>query len=729
MKPQSKTSLHTPTLTLHYQVDSYGAIASDETYQVTQASNIARLIINSPNQSHNVLDQQSIADMAAVLDALEADDSVTGLLITSAKHGCFIAGADIQMLDQCSHYQQAFALAQQGQALFQRLTELPFPVIAAIDGVCLGGGFELALACGTRIASDLAHTKIGLPEVQLGLLPGSGGTQRLPHLIGCAAALQVIMTGKQYRAQQALRMGMVDEVVPAMALLPRAMQHFSQQTKQTKQSKQNKRAKPSFWQNNLVSKAIIFRQAQAKGLKQSQGHYPALPAIITACRQAYQRGAGYAVEAEQFAQLVMSPESQALRRLFFAQTELKQAGKEKTGHVQQVLVLGGGLMGAGIGLVSVNRGDWDVKIKDLSTDAVAKALAYSYRYFKQKRRRGFISQGELDQKVAKLSGAVSFSHLGNINVVFEAIYEDLATKQAALKQVAPLLAKGAIFASNTSSIPIADIATASEFPSQVIGIHYFSPVEKMPLVEVIPHPGTSEQTLQQALAIAQQQGKTAIVVKDSAGFYVNRVLAPYINEAMRLMLAGEPILKVDKALQRFGFPVGPFKLLDEVGLDIAAHIAPVLQQHLGERFTPPEAIALLLDNGRLGKKAQLGFYLYQGRDPGKQVDARVMAELKVKLVNQVSESDIAWRCVIMLLLEVLRCLDEGIVNSDKAADIGAVFGIGFPAYWGGPINMARTLGIEAVSEKCAYLSQTYGERFILSSRLKQVLQDLMDTKG
>ncbi|RJG48680.1 3-hydroxyacyl-CoA dehydrogenase NAD-binding domain-containing protein [Motilimonas pumila] len=722
-KAMAAQLLQTPTLRLHYRIDSSGLTAEDEYYQAHSQTKIARLVISSPQQRHNTFDQQSIEDMALILDALESDNTLKGLIITSNKSGCFIAGADINMLDDCRQYQQAFELARQGQHLFERLSKLRFPVVAAIDGVCLGGGYELALACTARVTSDSSHTKIGLPEVQLGLLPGSGGTQRLPRLIGCAQALQVIMTGKQYRPAQALRLGMVDKVVPAEALLKAAMTMVNQKLT---------RSAPSFIQNNALARSFIFRQANAQGMKQSQGHYPAVPAIIAACRSAYLRRSkavpspGEIIEAEHFAQLVMSPESQALRRLFLAQTAIKQGGKPAASKVDQVLVLGAGLMGAGIALVSANQGRWDVNINDLSEAAIAQAMAYSYRYFEQKQRRGYISQGELNQSMARFSGALSLTHLGKVDVVFEAIYEDLAAKQQALKQVEHLLVKGAVFASNTSSIPIAEIAKGSQYPAQVIGLHYFSPVEKMPLVEVIPHQGTSKATLQQTLTLAHQQGKTAIVVKDSAGFYVNRILAPYINEAMKLLMSGESVQKVDQALTQFGFPVGPFKLLDEVGLDIAAHIAPILQQHLGSRFTPANGFDILLEQGRLGKKVQRGFYMYQGRNKDRHTDARVMAELKVKYANLVSESDIVWRCVILMLLEVLRCLDEAVVESDQAADIGAVFGIGFPPYWGGPIQMARTLGAKQIEQKCRDLSQRFGERFTLEERLQDVLHSVIE---
>ena len=672
-------------------------------------NHIAQIRIDLADASVNTLQEAAIAQMTALLDELEQDKTVKGLVIYSGKKDCFIAGADIKMLEQCQTAQQAQALSESGQQLFKRLSKLPFRVVAAIDGSCLGGGLELALACDMRIASDNPKTRLGLPEVQLGLLPGSGGTQRLVKRVGLVQALNLILTGKQLRASAALRLGLVDDVVAPDILLTSAMA-FAAQGKKVKRSSKRSLGEKLF--NSMLGRALVLKKARKQALAKSKGHYPAIDAILAVLSARNMSKKAFALEAQHFGELVMTPQSKALRRLFFASTQLKKKRPlDAASNTQQVWVLGGGLMGGGIAYSCANTAKVAVRIKDINQAGVAHAMGYGHGLMQQKRQKGHLSRVEYDQILARYSGTLDYQGMKKADLVIEAVFEDVKLKQQMVADVEHYGREDTIFASNTSSIPIAAIAKHAARPENVIGLHYFSPAEKMPLVEIIPHAHTSEQTLARTLNFALSQGKTPIVVKDSPGFYVNRILAPYINEAARLLLSGEQVAKIDEALCAFGFPIGPLRLLDEVGLDVAANIAPILTRGLGARFTPPDVFHHLLGDHRLGKKTSKGFYRYDSAKSLNQPDDRVYDVLNIRLNASLSADDMAWRCVLQMVLEVCRCINEGIVESDRDADIGAVFGIGFPPHLGGPVNMIKQVGSAFILAKLASFEKLHGERF------------------
>lgn len=630
------------------------------------------------------------------------------LIIHSLKPDNFVAGADVRMLDACNSAEEATKLATTGQEMFNELSKLPFSVVAAIHGPALGGGLELALACDYRVCSDDDITRLGLPEVQLGLLPGSGGTQRLPRLIGLMASLDLILTGKQVRAKKAKKLGIVDAAVPDSILLEVAKQ-FATKSK----PKRKTPPKEKLISNISVSRKVIFDQAAKKTRAKTRGNYPAADKILEVMQYGLEKGfaKGLEKEAKEFGELVMTPESEALRSIFFATTEMKKEhfGDAKPRTVNQVGVLGGGLMGAGIAHVSLGKAKVPVKLKDVSEDGVLNALSYNYKLFSKQRKRRILSKAQLQAKMGQIRGGTDYLGFEQTQVVIEAVFEDLALKQSMVKEVEVLSDKDIIFASNTSSLPIHQIAEGASKPENVVGLHYFSPAEKMPLVEVIPHATTSDETVATVVALARKQGKTPIVVKDSAGFYVNRILAPYMNEAAHVLMAEQEIEHIDNALLNFGFPVGPITLLDEVGVDIGAKIMPILVKELGERFQGPDLFDTLLNDGRKGRKVGKGFYTYKGKD--KKVDKSVYGLLKLTPSKSISEDDIALRCVIPLLNEAVRCLDEGIIANARDGDIGAIFGIGFPPFTGGPFRFMDHYGLDKLIEKMGEFELKYGERF------------------
>ena len=471
---------------------------------------VAVITMDIPGESMNVLKASFADEIDAILKTLQSDSSVKGVVIISGKKDSFIAGADISMLDSCDTAEQAEDIARMGQQMFDRLEQMKIPVVAAINGPCLGGGLELAMACHARIATDSAKTVLGLPEVQLGLLPGSGGTQRLPRLVGVQKALDMMLTGKQLRAVQAKKAGLVDEVVPVSILLEAAVKRALQG--KTKSASKSKGMLAKLLENTGPGRNILFSQALKQTLKKTQGNYPAPVRIIEVVRKGQDNGyaAGLSAEAKAFGQLCMTNESAALRSLFFATTQMKKetgAGNTQPQKVHKAAVLGGGLMGGGIANVSSTKAGVPVRIKDINEQGISNALKYSYDLLQKKFKRRFISKAEMQKQLLLLTGSTDYSGFHDVDLVIEAVFEDLDLKQKMVADIEQHCAEHTIFASNTSSLPIAQIAAKATRPENVIGLHYFSPVDKMPLVEVIAHAKTSDQTIATTVAFARKQGK------------------------------------------------------------------------------------------------------------------------------------------------------------------------------------------------------------------------------
>ncbi|MBA6382740.1 fatty acid oxidation complex subunit alpha FadJ [Colwellia sp. BRX10-6] len=690
---------------------------------IRQDNGIAHLVMDVIGESMNTLKAEFSEEIDTVLKEIRNDNTLKGVVLISGKKDSFVAGADINMLASCQSASEATALSRNGQMIFDQIENLSIPVVAAINGACLGGGLELAMACHARICSDNGKTALGLPEVQLGLLPGSGGTQRLPKLVGIQKALDMMLTGKQLRAKQALKMGLVVDVVPNSILISAAENLvLAAQGKASKIKKSQRKISvlDKALEGNAVGRKIIFNQATKSVLAKTKGNYPSPLKIIDSVRSGIEKSSvsGYQTEADHFGELVMSPESAQLRQIFFATTDMKkEQGIEGVNAkpISQVGVLGGGLMGGGIAFVSATKANVDVRIKDIAPQGISHAMKYGYDILNKKVKRRFMLKSEMQKQLAKITGCVDYSGFKNVDMVIEAVFEDLSLKQKMVDDMESICAEDTIFASNTSSLPIGQIAAKALRPENVIGLHYFSPVDKMPLAEIIAHSKTSDQTISTTVAFAKKQGKTPIVVKDKAGFYVNRILAPYMNEAALLLLEGESIGKLDKALVKFGFPVGPIQLLDEVGIDIGAKIGPILQAELGDRFAAPEAFNKLIADKRLGKKVQKGFYLYKDKN-GKKVTKKLVDESVYPLLNiiikdQKTNDELVQRCVFMMLNEAARCLDEGIIRNARDGDIGAIFGIGFPPFLGGPFHYIDTLGAEVIVNKLNLWSSELGERF------------------
>ncbi len=695
------------------------------TFTLRNEDGIGIITMDVPGERMNTLRASFVDEIQALLAEVAADSSIKGLVLCSGKADSFIAGADVRMLNECQTAEQAEALSRAGQELFNRLEALEIPLIAAIHGPCLGGGLELALACHGRVCSDDDKTRLGLPEVQLGLIPGSGGTQRLPRLVGLTRALSMMLTGKQWRPKQALKAGLVDDMVPRSILLQTAVE-LARQGKPTRSRKKD--LKTLLLTANPLGRKLVFDKALSTLHHKTRGKYPAPERLLEVVRTGLDQGIskGLAAEATAFGELVMSPESAALRQLFFATTEMKKETRWQGAEPNALARIG--VLGGGIAFVTAIKAGLPVRIKDIAHQGINQAMANAHGLLAPKVKKKQLKASEMQQQLARITGTLDYSGFERADLVVEAVFEDLEVKRQMVAEVEAHCPAHTIFATNTSSLPIHQIAEGAARPGQVVGLHYFSPVDKMPLAEIIPHAGTSPATVATALKLARAQGKTPIVVQDQAGFYVNRILAPYLNEAARLLLEGEPIEAIDSALLDYGFPVGPLTLLDEVGIDVAAKISPILVRELGERFTAPDVFGKLLDDKRHGRKNGRGFYRYHGKGKKdkkgkhKPVDDSLYSLLGIKPRSRLPAQELAERCVLLMLNEAALTLDEGVIASARDGDIGAIFGIGFPPFSGGPFYYMHQQGMQSVVDKMEEYARKYGQRFAPCEPLRRMAE-------
>jgi len=672
---------------------------------------IALITFDTPNSPVNTFAPAARAEFIAVLDRLEKDDSIKAAVLFSGKPDVWIAGADVEELMSLPTAADAERLSQMGHALMERVERLRAPLIAAIQGACLGGGLELALACAYRIAADTPKTVLALPEVNLGLIPGAGGTQRLPRTVGLQQALDMILRGGNVRGRKALSTALVDELVHPAILREIALaraQAFAAGRPPARRKPSGAAAQRLLLEANPVGRAIVFRQAREQIRAKTHGNYPAPIAAIEAVAAGYS-GNGYETEARLFGQCAVSDVSKNLVYIFFAQNALKKS--EPGAPVKKIAVLGTGFMGAGIASVAVQQ-NIDVRFKDTEYGRVLKGLAALRGVIKERLTRKQITRQQFDDMMSLVQGTIAYTGFGNVQVVIEAVFESLEVKHAVLKEVEAVVPTGTIYASNTSTIPIAKIADASRDRSHVIGMHFFSPVPKMPLLEVIVTPETAPAVTSTVRALGQRLGKTVIVVHDSPGFYVNRILAPYINEAGRMLDEGVAVDAIDRALVAFGFPVGPITLIDEVGLDIAGESGKIMSASFGARLTPSTSLERVIAAGRLGRKNRKGFYLYDDAGEKKGVDSSVYTLLPTGAQRStIPDDDIQQRAVLAMVNEAVRCLEDGVISSARDGDIGAVFGFGFPPFRGGPFRYIDYLGADAVVKKLEELNDRYAPRF------------------
>ncbi len=678
---------------------------------------VAVVTLDLKGEPVNKLSRSVKDEFLATFETLGQDPAVRAVAFFSGKPENFIAGADIEEFVALTTAADAERLSADGQEMLDRAARFAKPVAVGIHGACLGGGLEFALACHYRVASDHPKTQLGLPEVQLGILPGAGGCQRLPRLIGARAALDIILAGKVERAQKAFRLGIVDELVPE-AILADITIAAAKRMAAGWRPRRRQAGGLAGWllDGNPLGRMLVFRAARKQVLEKTRGNYPAPLAALEAVEHGLRHGIreGLKRESQLFGQLAVTDVSRKLVQIFFATTQLKKdfgvPNAPQPLEIRRLAIVGAGFMGSGIAGTAVVQAGVDVRMKDADLGRVALGLKAARDILDDRWKRRRITKYEHARLVALLSGGDTYVGFGRAGLVIEAVFEDLAVKQQVLREVEAATPDWTVFASNTSTIPIAKIAAAGLRPERVIGMHFFSPVARMPLLEVIPSERTAPEVISTAVAFGRRLGKTAIVVRDCPGFWVNRLLGPYMNEAGHLLRSGVAVEEIDRVMVQFGFPVGPITLLDEVGLDVAQKASGVLYAAFGERLAPAPGFAEMVKAGRLGRKAGQGFYRYVG---GKKrgVDPAAYEVVGAHPNGGPRPAEIIQRLVHVMLNEAARAVGEGVVRSPRDGDIAALFGFGFPPFRGGPLRYADDLGAARIVGELERLAGRYGDRF------------------
>ena len=678
--------------------------------------NVAVVTLDTPGEKVNKLNEPMINQFSGLLDRLESDDSLEGALLMSGKEDNFIAGADIEMFKTRETAEELSELSWTGHEILLRVKNFKKPIVVGIHGSCMGGGTELALACHYRIVSDHGDTKIGLPEVKLGLLPGMGGTQRLPRLIGIQKALTYMLTGKNMYSHQARKTGFADETVHRHAIQDAGIKAAKKLSNKKHKPADKRSLVEKLLEGNPAGRAIIFKQAMKQTLGRTKGNYPAAPKIIESVKYGYKNGIekGLKNESKLFGELAVTPESRALVQLFFGMNNAKKnPWEDQKREVKRIGMLGAGLMGSGITEVSIEQG-YHVWMKDQKMENAAKGKGEIEKNLQEKVGKRIISEFEKEETLSLVHPTVSYDHFDKIDLVIEAVFEDLDLKQKIVQEVEDAGSDDTIFASNTSSLPITDIAAKAKRPENIIGMHYFSPVQKMPLLEIIKTEKTAEWVTATAYDVGLQQGKTVIVVNDGPGFYTTRILAPFMNEALLLLEEGASVEQLDKAMKNFGFPVGPVALFDEVGIDVGAHVADVLSDKFEARGAKTSKKAReLVDAGYKGRKNKKGFYKYDNgkKKKKKEVNEEIYSFFGGSNRKTFEEEEIQQRLALVMVNEAVHCLQEEILLSPTDGDLGAILGLGFPPFLGGPFRYIDREGAQVIADRMKSLEQEHGVRF------------------
>jgi 3-hydroxyacyl-CoA dehydrogenase/enoyl-CoA hydratase/3-hydroxybutyryl-CoA epimerase len=698
------------------------------TLEITR--DVAWLVFDDPDKKVNILTTPVMERLDGLLGEVETaatEGRVRALVVRSGKDGSFIAGADVGEIQGITDPDEGREKAARGQAVFQRLHRLRVPTIAAVDGICLGGGTELILACDVRLASDRDETKIGLPEIKLGILPGFGGTTRLPRLTGLIAASDIILAGKSVSARKAQRIGLIHERMHPGVLYDRAAELAGSLAEG---GKSPSRARPGLVQRAAeatpLGRRLILRQARKQVMRQTKGRYPApLKAI-----EVMKRSAGkslkkaLAIEARALGELIATPESKNLIHVFHLMEGAKKAGPDARGRpVERVAVLGAGVMGGGIAQLLAYRG-LSVRLKDIDRAALSTGLHHARSMFDKLVERRRLTRREALDRMNAISPSLDYAGFGTVDLVIEAVVERMDVKKSVLRETEEEVGGDAVLTTNTSSLSVTEMQSALERPESFAGMHFFNPVHRMPLVEVIRGEHTSDGAVATVFDLTLRLGKTPVLVRDGPGFLVNRVLTPYLNEAGFLLMEGASIAEIDDALLEFGMPMGPLRLLDEVGLDIARHAGQTMHDAFGERLAPSPALLALEDTDRLGRKNEKGFYTYEG-GKDQHPDPSIYEDLAAVVDGDrpsISSREIVDRCVLPMVNEAARILDEGIVRSPGDVDLAMITGTGFPPFRGGLLRWADAIGLRTVLAKLESFQREHGARFEPAALLRSTAE-------
>ncbi|KIH77082.1 3-hydroxyacyl-CoA dehydrogenase / enoyl-CoA hydratase / 3-hydroxybutyryl-CoA epimerase [Geoalkalibacter ferrihydriticus] len=681
----------------------------------TLSDGIARVALDSPDGKVNILNGDFLVQLGEIARQLAADTRVRAAFVVSTKNAGFIAGADIREIAAVQDAAEGERLAREGQQIFESWARLPFPVVAAIHGHCMGGGTEFALACHYRVVTE--NSSIALPEIKLGLFPGFGGTQRLPRLISLEKTLDLILTGRNVSGIEALNLGLADECAAPQDIEQAAEDLARRAVRDPREVLKKRRRKTAglrIWllEKNPIGRAVLFYQAKKKVRVRSGGHYPAPSKALEVIREGLRDTleAGLKLEARELGHILLTPACKNLIHVF----ELNQRAKKAPGldtetlDVARAAVIGGGVMGRGIAGLLAERGI-PVVIRDLQEEIVRQALDAIRTRFEHQAEKKHQPPEVVAEKMARIWGTTLAEDLAGTDLVIEAVVEKMTVKQAVLEEIEPLLPETALFATNTSALSVSELQKSAQRPQNLGGLHFFNPAEKMPLVEVIRGEATSEQALATLFATALKLGKTPIVVADRPGFLVNRLLMAFLNEACLIVENGVDWLSLDVRATSFGLPMGPFRLIDEVGIDIGAEVGTTLSQ----AFTYVEKSSLLeraAEHKDLGRKSGRGFYRYQkGQEIGR--NQALADHLDLRIDGRSARRADLRRMLLLMVNEAGRCLEEGVVATPEDVDTGMIFGTGFPPFLGGLCRWADSQGLPALVTELETLATEHGERF------------------
>jgi 3-hydroxyacyl-CoA dehydrogenase/enoyl-CoA hydratase/carnithine racemase len=673
---------------------------------------VALVVLAHPTKPVNTLSPGVVEEFNEKVAPLLDEDEIRAMVVVSAKADAFIAGADLELIEGLGEAEIS-NMSREGNALLERIFTSKKPVVAAVHGAALGGGLEVALACHYILATDDPKTVLAQSEVMLGLLPAGGGTQRLVERVGLVAALPMLLTGKRVRARRARKMGLVDAITTPGGIAETGARAALALADGRLERRPRKKNLMDRFASTAPGRAIVLRKARQQVERRTRGLYPAPPAILECVETGLKKGriAGLACESNYFGKLAVSPESRNLVRLFHAMNEAKKPIDGEAREVNNLAVLGGGFMGAGV--ASVSLGLAQVVVRDISDDVLGAAAKSIDDGLKRQVRSGAIRRVEADRRRSRLLLTTNVNDLAGADLVVEAVFEDLDLKRRVLAEVEERVSDDTVFASNTSALPIGEIANEARHPERVIGMHYFSPVPKMPLLEIVVADRTAPWATATAHAFGTAQGKTCIVVKDGPGFYTTRILAPFLNEAVLLIEEGARIEDVDRAMKDFGYPVGPLALVDEVGIDVGAHVAQDLGRAFADRgLEGSGAMPRLFEAGLHGRKNGRGFYLYpKKKKKKKEVNPQAYELLGGGARKTVSAKQIQDRLALMMVNEAVHCLQEGVISSPRDGDLGAILGIGFPPFRGGPFRYVDAVGRDSIRTRLEELAGEHGKRF------------------
>lgn len=706
---------------------------------VIEKNGVANLIFDLPNEKVNKLSAPVLMELEKALNVIDGNKAIRVLLITSNKKDIFIAGADINEIKAIRDAKDAFTKVSRGQNILTKIAQLKIPTIAVINGACLGGGLELALACKYRVAIVNPKTSLGLPEVNLGIIPGFGGTQRLPKLLGLQESLKIILSGKAIDAKKAFKVGLVDDLIRE-EFLEEKLGHFVTEILKGGDAnhylmrRAEAKKKRFYFESLLLGKFIIFHMAKKDLWEKTKGQYPAPFYALEVVRRTYGKTyvtGGFKTELEAFCELAVSDVSKNLIEIFFTSEALKKdVGTENeivTPDVRNAALLGAGVMGGGIAWLFANN-NINIRIKDITQNAIAIGYNQIIKVFNQLKKIRKITTEEANMKIANVSTSLDFTGFNKVDYVVEAVVENMVVKKKILAETENYVGKNTVIVSNTSSLSISEMASALQNPERFAGMHFFNPVNRMPLVEVIRGEKTSEKTIATVVKLSKKLGKTPVVVKDVAGFLVNRILLPYMNEAAYLLQEGADMKNIDAIIEKFGMPMGPFILADVVGVDVGVKVAHSLQESYGNRMRVSDILDEIYNNHKelLGKKSKKGFYIHglKGQKANPEIDDILFHLRKSKRINQtyLSDAEILDRCILTMVNEAAKCLEEEVVKNARYLDMAMIMGTGFPAFRGGVLRYADSRGIKEVVTRLQDFNAKYGARFEVSKLLIEMAQ-------